>query len=196
MTSNRKGQAMTEMLFILPLFVAVAAAGIFVVYTSWQNVRVQQAANLAARIQGQERIGGGRSVQEIERENGVGAGDEDPTTTSGKVANASGSAPTGSVYEKFHKRVKAMFPYARKSTYVPPPEIGQNVDRVKVIRVINLPKIPFFEWKTKDTQVKLKGEAYGGEDTFMYGLPRWGRSNSAESEWRSLVREGASRVDD
>ena len=33
-----------------------------------------------------------------------------------------------------------------------------------------------------------KGTAYGGEDTFMYGLPRWGRTGSnSGAEWKNLV---------
>jgi hypothetical protein len=54
---------------------------------------------------------------------------------------------------------------------------------VKVIRVLNPPDILGF----KLDPITLKGEAYGGEDPHMYGLPRWGSTPNKRNYYESLI---------
>lgn len=195
---NRKGQATTEMVFLLPILILVIGGGIALVYMCWQGLVVQQAANVAARIQGEERVGGGTSLDQIYQQNGEGpytSGDSDPTQMDPKQAHVT-SPPPDSVYEKYYKVVKKMFGAYAGQTFVPPPVIGQNVDQVTVARVISLTKlkVPGFKWK--QDQAVLSGKAWGGEDTYMYGLPRWGKSggsggSNGQPEWKNLLRETA-----
>jgi hypothetical protein len=192
---NRNGQAMSEMLFIAPLLLAIIGGSLFVVYGAWQGIRVQQAANLGARIQGEERIAGGSSAPKIEEENGngLGAGDPDPDNSANlpgvKFTQTPSRVPNTSVYGKFYNLIKdEFFPTFKSQVYVPPPQIGQNIDEVKVVRIINLPKIPFFNWGKGEEQLRLEGTAWGGEDTYAYGLPRWGRvGNNGDAEWRQRL---------
>src|ERR1051326_2875203 len=46
------GQAITEMVIVIPLLIMLLSGAMAWVYTCWQGVKVQQAANIAARIQG------------------------------------------------------------------------------------------------------------------------------------------------
>ncbi len=196
---RQSGQAATEMVFILPLLATLVGAGMVVLYCCWQGIKTQQAANFAARIQGQERVMGSISKDEIENENGVGidvttsGGDPDPTDSSGGSNDhpAHGSPVPNSVYEHIRKNVFDMFGNSSNNVYVPPPRIGQNVDKVTVVRIIQMPKIPFTT--SPGRTLKLKAEAYGGEDTLMYGLPRWGHtSNSgADPEWKNITKDSA-----
>src|SRR5688572_3895751 len=68
---RRAGQATTEMLFILPLLLILAACAAYITYICWQGLKVQQAANLAARINGQERVGGAKDFNQIYLDNGL-----------------------------------------------------------------------------------------------------------------------------
>src|SRR5205807_1992884 len=56
------------------------------------------------------------------------------------------------------------------------PRTGRNgVDQINVYRTLSAPHIPFFSGKDgMPSNIVLKGTAYGGEDPFMYALPRWG----------------------
>lgn len=87
MKPTRSGQAMTEMVILIPLLVMLAAGAISVSYMCWQGVKVQEAANLAARIAGQETVGTARDRAQVGRDNGLdtslgvyAAGDPDPNT--------------------------------------------------------------------------------------------------------------------
>src|SRR5262249_44332746 len=71
---NTKGQSSVEMVFILPLLIMLAGGMLFVINAGWQDLKVQQAANLLARVEGQEKVMGGASVSAIANENGFGLG--------------------------------------------------------------------------------------------------------------------------
>ena len=199
---RRSGQTTVEVAVLMPLFVALIGGAIFLVYACWQGIRTQQAANLAARVQGQERVAGGTGLTEIANENGATASQNPAigqnTKTSGLYRfdplSALGASPTpavsgGGLAGKINKLVRALFPGTSESeAYLQPPVIGQNVDTVYVTRVITMPRIPFLNDNTTRPQVTIQGTAYGGEDTFMYGLPRWGKTASSNNpEWQTLV---------
>jgi hypothetical protein len=176
---NQKGQGMSEIVLMLPLFLILAAGSISIAYMCWQGIKVQQAANLAARIQGQERVSGGVSQQSISRDNGMeGMGDqvpdEDDVAKMGNGANMSGwkSRPSGGVYGRFYDAVHTMFSKNEQNKLFVPPPINQgiNTDTVQVVRVLTPPKILDFQLKP----IRLEAKAYGGEDSHMYALPRWG----------------------
>lgn len=191
------GQATTEMVLVLPALVAFGAVAMVIVYTCWQGIKVQQAANLAARVQSQEKVGGGTSITEIQNENGTSDSSSncDPMSVVGSYTGSPCVAPTNSVYDKFSQLVKAMFPSnAQNDLYVQPPQEGQNFDKIKIVRVINLPKLPFWSWGSDShPQIKLEGDAWGGEDTYMYGLPRWGKTSTSgnDPEWKRMMTQSA-----
>jgi hypothetical protein len=169
----------------------------FSLYTAWQGLRVQQAANLAARIQGQERVSGGTSVQAIDQQNGDEVGTGDTLNTNSGNSSAQ-SQPGGninrpdpsSVYGKYYFLVKSQFfPKTQDQVFIPKPIIGQNVDRVSVTRVIHIPTIPFLSQNGLPKTMVLQGAAWGGEDTSMYGLPRW------LVEWMRLMTDSANSSD-
>ncbi len=182
------GQAMTEMVFIIPLLLMLAAGVMSVVYMCWQGVKVQQAANLAARIQGQERVAGGTSLASIAQDNGTAStrGDWDPTKDTIKLDDArvkalrqASKAPQSlsTVYGKLHSAVFGLFGAGeQQDLFVPLPQYGSvgYSDQVKVIRLITFPKI----FGLQLDPIALVATAYGGEDTHMYGLVRWGSTNS------------------
>jgi hypothetical protein len=193
---NKRGQATTEMVLLMPLLVVLLGAAMFVAYACWQGIKVQQAANFAARIQGQERVSGGRTEPEINSNNGIdGEHDDDPTNSdpSEKYTKKSRSdLKAHSVYGKFFNLAKGMFsPGVRDQVFVPLPKIGQNVDEVKVIRLIDLPKLPFMKESSSFGQIKLEGTAWGGESPSMYALPRWGNGPNGEPAWKGMVRDSA-----
>jgi hypothetical protein len=186
---NRKGQATTELAIILPLFVLLAGGLLSVGYICWQGLKVQEAANLAARIQGEERVGGGVSADSIQQDNGLdGSGDRvpDDSLIGGLSKNPDAlsgmkSKPTGGVYGKIYKAVHQMFTKGeQEKLFVPPPiKQGINSDTVQVVRVLNPPK--FLDFKL--APIRLEAEAYGGEDSHMYGLPRWGRTADSPGQF-------------
>jgi len=193
---NKNGQAVMEMVFILPLFLMLAAGVCALVYMCWQGITVQQAANLAARIQGQERVAGGVSLSSIQQDNGVAAGgDTDPTTVgnlqSGQAGLSQHPAPTGTVYGKLQRAAKSMFGLSEQSSiYVPEPHYGTVgiTDEVKVVRIWDPPKI----FNMDLNPVMLVGKAYGGEDPHMYGLVRWGSTayNGSQKFWAQKGSNG------
>lgn len=194
----RKGQATSEMLFLAPFFVILIGGAISVVYLGWQNLKVQQAANVAARIQGQERVGGGKDFQSIMEVNGQLSSGDNVYANAGEGSN--GDEPPGdSVYGHVYQMVKKKFysPSEEKSVFVPKPTIGQNVDEVQVYRFVKLPKIPFMNRNSDNQTVRLEGKAWGGEDTYMYGLPRWGKTgnNNGGLEWQRLIKNSATNQD-
>ena len=193
---NCAGQATSEMVILLPLFVVLIGGVISIGYMCWQGIKVQQAANMAARIQGQERVGGGATGTDINIENGItGEGDELPEVDEngrfrGDVRNLhlaqDGSIP--GVYGNFRRVVRGMFNGGEKERlYIPPPKTGANSDAVKVVRVLNPPKIFWLKLKP----VVLEATAYGGEDTRMYGLPRWGKTGEDRNNsfYKSQIQE-------
>jgi len=200
---NKSGQSTVEMAFLMPLLVMMIGAALFILYVSWQGIRTQQAANLAARVQGQERVAGGTSIGGIAQDNGSTTDSTSGVNTDVGVGFADfnpmsmlGAAPTrpvagGGLAGKINKLVRDLFPGTSETeAYVPPPVIGQNVDTVSVIRKITMPRIPFLNNPGTAPQVTIQGTAYGGEDTFMYGLPRWGTTASAaDPEWKTLVNQ-------
>jgi TadE-like protein len=195
---NNKGQSTIEMTFILPLLIMLASAMLFLAYAGWQDLKVQQAANLAARIEGQEKVGGGRKIEDINQENGFGPGisntDIDPSINGSNMdiaPNSTESSVTGTVYDRMRSFVRDLFsPGEKNSVFVPAPVTGQNVDQINVYRTLRVPHIPFFTSKDKlPSRILLKGTAYGGEDPFMYALPRWGKTDDSGNtpEWRNLL---------
>ena len=185
---NKRGQAMTEMMFILPLLLMLAVGVLGVVFMCWQGIKVQQAANIAARIQGQERVAGGPSTAMIQQDNGVAlGGDSDPTSASkpldaGQLAALRQSRKvrpgSSTVYGKIQKVVRGMFnPGDQQDLFVPMPKYGLvgYSDQVKVVRLWQLPQIFGFA----PDPVTLQATAYGGEDTHMYGLVRWGHASAS-----------------
>lgn len=198
---NRRGQATTEMVFIFPLLLAVIGAFMFLLYGAWQGIKTQQAANLAARIQGQERVQGGTGLPEIDRENGnaVGQGDtlsmdsSDSTDSSRPKAHGNINQPSRtSVYGRYYFLIKEQLFPKNAQVIIPAPVIGQNIDKVSVFRLIDVPNIPFIKPGTLPKQIQLQGTAWGGEDTYMYALPRWGQTGSGGSgapEWNNLTKE-------
>ena len=182
---SRRGQATTEMVFIIPLLMMLAAGAMAVVYMCWQGVKVQEVANLAARIQGQERVAGGVNFTTIQHDNGVDVpGDVDPTQNSAPIDSArlqsleQGSKarpfPT-TVYGKILKLVRDQFnANEQDGLFVPEPHYGLvgYSDQVKVVRIWQPPQ--FFGLNV--APITVEATAYGGEDPHMYGLVRWGHT--------------------
>ena len=182
---SRCGQATTEMVFIIPLLMMLAAGAVAVVYMCWQGVKVQAAANLAARVQGQERVAGGVNFSTIQHDNGVDLrGDVDPTLGSTPLdANAlqalegaqKPKPSPGTVYGKILKLVRDQFSGSElEGLFVPEPQYGLvgYSDQVKVVRVWQPPQ--FFGLNIPP--ITVQATAYGGEDSHMYGLVRWGHT--------------------
>lgn len=178
-----RGQGMTEIALLLPLFIILVAGTGSIAYICWQGIKVQQAANLAARINGQERVAGGRSEATIQQDNGLdGAvervpepGDIQRLTSDPNALSGFKARPNGGTYAKMYEAVHEMFsPGEQAKLFIPPPiNQGINTDTVQVVRILNPPKIFGFQMKP----IRLEAKAYGGEDTRQYGLPRWGRTN-------------------
>ncbi len=189
------GQASSEILFLLPLFVMMAGLALYVGYMCYQGVKVQHAANFAARIQGQERIGGGVSQDSINRLNGLeGAYDEIPDAAT--LRSLSGKdVPPGrlrrkglhGVYWKYRTLAGELFYEAPEDKLLfPKPDLGINSDRVRVARILVPPKL----FGLQMAPMVLEAEAYGGEDPRMYGLPRWGETGGkTESFYKTQIRE-------
>lgn len=199
MKLNERGQGMVEMMIYVPLMVMLVAGAVSVSYVCWQGLKTQQAANVAARMQGQERIGGGRSSDEISQANrGYGAADPDPSrgwrngegegeTLYRPVAQrAEGEQQRASVYGRYRSTVRSMFSEKeRPNVYVPAPVMGSNTDQVKVVRVIEFPAIFGFQ----PDPIVLESTAYGGEDPHTHALPRWGKTETGEVFWKKDLRE-------
>lgn len=165
-----RGQASTELVLMMPVFILMIGIALSVGYMCWQGIKVQQAANFAARIQGQERIGGGRDPGSINYENGL-VGIADQVSVSGASGVKTGAIP--GLYGRYRAAVQRLFNSGEQiKLFVPAPKLGINTDQVRVVRVLKPPKILNFQMKP----ILLDGEAYGGEDPRMYGLPRWGNS--------------------
>jgi hypothetical protein len=174
------------MVFLIPLLMTLAAGTLAVVYMSWQGVKVQQVANLAARIQGQERVAGGIDFSTIQHDNGVDLpGDVDPTLNSAALdaANLQTLEQTpkahpspNTVYGKIEKLIRDQF-YGNEQAglFIPPPQYGLvgYSDQVKVVRIWQPPQ--FFGFNVPP--ITVEATAYGGEDAHMYGLVRWGHTN-------------------
>jgi hypothetical protein len=142
----QSGQSVAEFVILVPLFVLMAGVMVSVAYICFQGIKVQQAANLAARIQGQERILGGSSPDSLELDD-------------------------RNLYNNITKAVKRFFNKGEEAKLtIYRPDIGINSDRVTIERVLNPPNI----LGLKLPEVKLEATAYGGEDTHMHSMPRWG----------------------
>jgi hypothetical protein len=198
---ERSGQAMSELVIILPLLVVLAGGAIAISYMCWQGIKTQQAANLAARIQGQERVAGGTSASDINNVNGLGmGGDQDPSALAGQdyltAERAQNLRPQGgamsvrSVYGKFRDAARSFFSVGeRDHVFVPPPVLRSITDQVKVVRVMTPPKIFDFQLKP----ILVEATAYGGECTNMYSLPCWGHTGantgSGDLYWQQLLSQ-------
>ena len=178
---SSSGQAMTEMVILIPLLVLLTGGAAAVVYACMQGLKVQQAANLVARIQGQERVAGGFNLQTIQRDNGISGntGDQDPTkqaldSQTQNWRSMPKAQPTrGTVYAKIKDAVHSFFDTSdAPDLFIPQPKYGSvgYSDQIKVIRVWDPPQIFGF----KIPPITLSATAYGGEDSHMYGLVRWG----------------------
>lgn len=212
MATRDAGQATTEMIFLLPIFVILTAAAVFFAYIGWQGVKVQNAANLAARIAGQEYVGGAKDFATIMQDNGLvtslnvqAAGDGDPTECAAKptgdeqrkcidkLANGkpklAGGPTSGGLYWSYRRRVYEMFSAGEQDRlFVPTPVSRNETIEVKVIRTLVPPKI--MNWQMPP--LVLVGQAYGGEDTYVYGLPRFGTVSGgpgAKKFWEEIVAE-------
>ncbi len=193
---THSGQAALEMVFLVPLFVILIGGAMSAVYVGWQSLKVQEAANMGARIQGQERVGGGKDFDSIQAVNGQDEAGERVYDNMGDPRSQAPQKP--SVYRRVYFSVKSFFSkMEQEAVFIPKPIVGQNVDEVQVHRFLKLPDIPFLNRRGVD-RVKLSGRAWGGEDTYMYGLPRWGKtgsssdlggnSGSGEYEWQRLLQ--------
>jgi hypothetical protein len=191
--TNRRGQTAVEFVLMVPFFAAVAAMVMFVTYTCWQGVKTQQAANLAARIAGQQAVGGAQNFGQIDTMNGVQAG-----VTNNNNPNPGPPTPTpgGSVYSDYYTKVQRLMKISDSTKLRAfPPSIGLQSVEVKVIRTISLPAIFFLgaqQISIGDDRHMIGSlhyvSAYGGEDTYMYGLPRWGAPGlGSSSYWRGLM---------
>ena len=201
---QKRGQTTVEMAFLLPLMVMMIGAAMFILYVCWQGIRTQQAANLAARGQGQERVAGGTSLGGIDQDNGntasalntdVGVGFAQWTPSARVNAAPTPAATGGGLSGKINDLVRALFPGTSSAqAYLQPPVIGQNVDTVSVVRVVTMPRIPFMNDPGTRPQITIHATSYGGEDTFMYGLPRWGRTaSSSDAQWKDFVGQKGDR---
>ncbi len=222
---SNKGQGTTEMVFLIPLFVTLAAGAIFIVYMCWQGIKVQEAANFAARVAGQESVGGARDYATLLSDNGVltavgstAAGDADPSTcqqadttkmqacldsmlaTNGGSGAGAGNLGTKTpasgggtgVYWSFRKAVYNMFSAGeQKNLFVPAPATRGGITEVKVNRVMRAPTI--FNWHPPI--VSIEGKAYGGEDTYMYALRRFGHTGGITTNntdlpfWQQILQK-------
>jgi hypothetical protein len=206
-SSRASGQAVVEMVFIIPLFLLLAAGCGAVVYMCFQGLKVQQAANVAARIHGQERVAGGPSTSAIRQDNGLdGArpGDVDPSLVLDEEFTKDKSADelrqltfakknpqfATSVYGRVKKTVRSFFGSdEQQDLYIPAPNAGivGYSDNVKVVRVIKFPAIFGLDIKP----IVITADAYGGEDTRMWGLVRWGRKTQNETPdkafWKTTI---------
>lgn len=203
---NSKGQTTLELAFLLPILIMLTGGMLFMVYAGWQDLKVQQAANLVARVEGQEKVSGGRSIDAINKENGFGPGvdridaNENVGRTNFEISNntqaSSGGAPK--LFDRLKILVAGLFTASeRNSVSVLTPRSGQNVDQVTVTRTFTMPKIPFMKGSfALPDQITLKGVAYGGEDPYMYALPRWGKTSDSGivPEWRNLLKDAAART--
>jgi hypothetical protein len=197
---NNKGQTVTEMVFVLPLLIMLAGGMLFMVYAGWQDLKLQQAANLLARVEGQEKVSGGTSDGAIDAQNGFssGSGYQDVNTTvnnstfdTGNEQVGSGSSPV--LFVRMLNLLKGLFPGGGVS--LAQPVTGINIDQVTITKVVPMFKIPFLSKGNAGLpkQIVLQGQAYGGEDPSMYALPRWGLASDSGNtpEWRKYLTEAA-----
>jgi hypothetical protein len=128
------------------------------------GVRAQQAANLAARIQGQERVSGGRDAGQISQ------------------MNIEGGA---SAYGHYKEEIRVFLQLREGEGWTAsPPTIRLGSDEVRVTTRATFPSVAGFEAQ----DISLEANAYGGEDTYMYGLPRWGsRAQDGRPYWQYLM---------
>jgi len=220
---TQSGQGITEMVFLIPLFVILGVGAVSVSYMCWQGIKVQEAANVAARVAGQETVGGAKDFATMMQDNGLvtglgvnAAGDPDPSTECDQadavsrqtcltnLANGNGAGSSigtklagdgggvKGVYWDFRKLIYSLFtPGEQKRLYVPTPTTRGGVSEVKVTRIMQAPKI--FGWQAPPVSVSAK--AYGGEDPYMYSLPRFGHTNSGgDPFWQQVFKgTGANR---
>ena len=187
------GQGTTEMVFLLPLLTVLAVGTLSIGYMCWQGIKVQQAANLAARVQGQERVAGGQNTYSIDQMNGVQGhvGDDDPTALGRTPLNSQAAASlqhnspnstgfSNSVFGKYYSMVQQLFgPGEQKNLFIPQPTLRIGSDEVKVVRVMTPPKV----FGLNMPPVTVTGDAYGGEDPMMFSLPRWGSTGDGSTPY-------------
>jgi hypothetical protein len=174
------------MVFVIPVLLTLAGAAVTVVYMCWQGIKVQEVANLAARVQGQERVAGGVDLSTIQQDNGTNLrGDIDPTLASQPMDSAGLAALQGrqlptplptTVYGKILKLVRDQFNTSELSgLFVPEPQYGLvgYSDQVKVVRIWQPPS--YFGFNVPP--ITVQATAYGGEDPHAYGLVRWGHTS-------------------
>jgi hypothetical protein len=160
---SSSGQSIAEFVILLPLFVIMAAALGSVAYICFQGIKVQQAANYAARIQGQERVLGGSSGGSI-------------------------NADSQGVFNRYTRAAKSFFVGGEESKLtISEPSIGLNSDRITVTRTLSPPHILGMQLPP----VVLEASAYGGEDTRMHSLPRWG-----DGFYKSALQRTAKTIND
>jgi len=205
--NNHKGQTVTEMVFVLPLLIMLAGGMLFVVYAGWQDLKLQQAANLVARVEGQEKVIGGVSDSEIDRENGFlsrsdqqfanpNIGKEDFGISEETQANSGGAF---ALFDRMKNLVAGFLGIkGRSNVTLLPPRISQNVDQITITKILPMFKIPFMKGNAGlPDQIILQSTAYGGEDPHMYALPRWGIDSTSKGvpEWRNFLKSAVQNND-
>lgn len=198
-----RGQATTELTIILPIFLGLAGVCVAVVYMCWQGIKVEQAAMFAARVQGQERVAGGKSGDDINdiNINGV-AGKAGPDT----VPDIDNSVPVitsagNTLDPQVQPAYRHVQPAHSKILYGQEKDASLSVFQKIVAKTralfgpeaqdhLYFPKISFgnvvdevrivriFEppsiFGFRFKPIKTEAVAYGGEDCYQYSLPRWG----------------------
>ena len=93
--------------------------------------------------------------------------------------------------DRMRNLLKAVWLGSRKGLSLPDPRPGQNIDMITVTKTLPAFKFPFIKDNAGLPQeVTLKGTAYGGEDPYMYALPRWGTLPGKKTpEWRRLLSD-------
>src|SRR5258706_6523351 len=140
---NLKGQTTIEMVFVLPILFMLMGGMLFMVYTGWQDLKIQQAANLIARVEGQEKVSGGVSIDAINKENGFapGADQLSADSTVGRTKfeiNDQTQASSGGSYvllDRMKNLVGSFLGVGKGADIrVFDPRSGQNVDFIKITR--------------------------------------------------------------
>jgi len=193
-SSGVAGQSIVEMVFLIPLLLMLVTGALFVVYCCSQGIKVQQAANLAARIQGQEGVNGGLSLGSIQADNGVYNGADGQPLGVPDLGQFSGALSPAqldllrtqreqqeisatSVYGKIQAAVQQFFTSSeRTNLWTLAPVTGNSgiSYAVNVIRVIMPPNV----FGLNLQPLTLGATAYGGEDPHEFGLPRWGSTDA------------------
>jgi hypothetical protein len=188
---------MVELTVVIPLLVLLATIIAGVLYVEWQGVKTQEAANLAARLEGQEHISGGKTPQQIALLNGnfEGLSREMPTLNNeldrmtdqewNHISNSGGG--NNGILNIQQKMLDMVRKFIGRESAVQTPVIGTATDSVTVDRAVGVPAA------LGGGDIVIHSTAYSGaEDTYMYGLPRWGPTDGSQdlssSYWIKIIK--------